>query len=184
MKKKSSKSYAGMGSIRGGSSEVNPTYSLKSAPKAKPANGGKQVNPTFSASKSKGTPAPKGRRLNPTFSVANAGAENSKGKSGRKFVAMKNKVGNPIATKSNVTPLKATYSSKNNGVTSKLFAIKRKNIKGGVGKGSQATKPSKTHSVKGSKDVTVPTRNEMAPFGPNGSAKVPMTVARLKKLGY
>lgn len=183
-KKSTGRAYAGMGSIRGGSKEVNPSFSVKKTPSATPSNGGKQVNPTFSAGKSTGPKATHGMRLNPTFSVAKPGAEDSKGKSGRKFVAMKNKVGSPLATKSNPTPLKATYKSKTNAVGAKIFATPTRNIKGGIGKGPKATSASKVHSVKGTHDVSVPTRNEMAPYGANGIAKAPMTVKRLTKMGF
>lgn len=121
--------FAGMGSITGSSKEVNPSFSLKKAPVAKPATKrNTQVNPTFSAGNSQGNTNGAKRiasptRVNPTFSVAHAGSENSKGPSGRKFVAAKKGVGNPVATKANPTPLKATYKSKDNGVTAKIFAI-------------------------------------------------------------
>lgn len=174
----------GMGGIKGSSKEVNPTFSLKKAPVAKPAQK-TQVNPTFSSTgRGHKTGATPRSRVNPTFSVAKSGAETSTGSTGRKLVMAKNHIGNPIATRSNPTPRLATLKSKNNGVTSKLFAIPKRNIKGGVGKGSTDLKPSKTHALKGTHDVSVPTRNEMAPYGPNGTAKAPMTVSRLKKLGY
>lgn len=183
-KKSSNRAYAGMGSIRGGSKEVNPTFSLKKAPVATPASK-TQVNPTFSAGKSTGPKATPGRRLNPTFAVANPGAEMSKGKSGPKFVAMKSKVGKPLATTKHPQPVKmGLIKSNKGGADLKGLKTPTRNIKGGIGKGPKANSASKVHSVKGSHDVTVPTRNEMAPFGPNGKAAAPMTVARLKKMGY
>lgn len=160
------------------SAEVNPTFSLKSAPRAVPANGGKQVNPTYAANKSQSAVSKiQKSRVNPTFAVANASMETSKGKSGRTLVASKRRIGSPIAKKGN--PMKP-----NVGNTKKAFAIPTRNIKGGIGKGKSTNGAAKTHALNGAKDVTVPTRNEMAPFGPNGSSKAPMTISRLKKLGY
>jgi len=173
-----------MGSISGSSKEVNPTFSLKKAPVAKPASS-TQVNPTFSAKK----PTPKGpvskTRVNPTFSVAHAESETTKGKSGRKLVAAKRTIGNPIATKANPTPGKAVRTMKNNGVTSKLFAIPHRNTKGTVGKGKASdAKAGKAHTAKAPHDVSVPVRNTSAPYGPNAKKSAPMTTARLKRLGY
>lgn len=178
MAKKSSRVYAGMGSIKGTSKEVNPTYSLKKAPVATPASK-KQVNPTYAGNaKAEKTGSTHRTRVNPTFAVANPGAEKSKGKTGQKFVAMKSKMGSAIASKANP-------NKPNIGTSKKTFATPTKNIKGGIGSGRAVdAKAGKTHTLSSAHDVSIPTRNTSAPYGPNGTAPVPMTVKRLKKLGY
>lgn len=179
MAKKSSRTFAGMGKIKGSSTEVNPTFSLKKAPRAVPTNGGKQVNPTVAANKSQSAVSKiQKTRVNPTFAVTHASAETSKGKSGRVFVAAKQRTGSPIAKKSN--PMKP-----NVGNTKKAFKTPTRNIPGGIGRGKRTNGPAKTHSLSGAKDTEVPTRNEMAPFGMNGGAtNKQITTARLKKLGF
>lgn len=192
MAKSKSRAYAGVGAITGSSKEVNPTFSLKKAPVAKPVTKSNvQLNPTFSAGKGN-TPSKSGStkiaaktRVNPTFAVAQSNTETSKGSTSKKLVMAKNKVGNPIASKSNPTPLKATWKSKNNAVGSKLFAIPKRNIKGSVGAGkAKDAKADKTHNFSSPKDFSIPTNNTSAPYGPNGMEKAPMTVKRLKKLGF
>ena len=189
-KMKLSSPYEGMGNFKGNLKEVNPTFSLKKAPVATPASK-TQVNPTFSAKKSEGQTAPKGRRLNPTFAVTNATMETSKGTTSKKLVTAKSKVSGGLINPRGANPgNKPTTANKANIIaknsTSKVLGFKTptKNIKGGVGSGNaSSTKPSKIHALQGNKDLSVPTRNAAAPFGPNGSASAPMTVKRLKKLG-
>lgn len=182
-----SNAFAGMVQRRAKkTAEVNPTFSLKSAPKAVPSNGGKQVNPTWAANKSQSAVSKMQKsRVNPTFAVANASMETSKGKSGPTLVKAKSRVTKAIATAKNPQPVKMGITKSNKGGAGiKGLKTPTRNIKGGVGKGRANSGPAKNHPVKSAKDVTAPTRNEMAPFGPNGTAKAPMTVSRLKKLGY
>lgn len=180
-KKKSGNSpYAGMGSIKGGKSEVNPTFSLSKAPTATPTNGGRQVNPTVDATKKATSKGASSRtEMNPTYSVSSKGSETSKGSTGAKLVARKNKIGKPLSATQPLKPnLGKTNSSKVYNLKTKSLPVNAKGKNSRYDEENSNKKPATPKMTKGNFGGTK-TQGGALPAG-----KGQITVKRLKKLGY
>lgn len=206
-KLKLSDPYAGMGSQKGASKEVNPSFSVTKTPVAKPA--GKknvQINPTFSAGNSQTKSGARliaaRTRVNPTFAVAQAKAETSKGQPSKKLVARKSRVGKPMAAINN--PLKPNLDDSAN----RLYALKTKNSTGSkvnaTGPDSRydeenvnshpATPKMTKGNFKGTKvqgnakkkaTIVTPSKASSGNFsGTKNQGKPVMTVKRLARLGF
>jgi len=166
-----------------GRRQVNPTYSGY-APAVKPANGGKQVNPTPSASKSQtAIDAHVSKKpVNRTYAATNN--ENSKGGKNKSATA---RPGKPLATKANPRPMFKAMLAGNKG---KVMNVPTRNIPGSVGTGKKTNSaPTKGHALK-AHNQSLPTNNTSAPYGPNAGAgpvhshSKGISVSRLKSLGY
>lgn len=153
-----------LGNEKGSSTQVNPTVDSPggNVNKSKPATPSNvQLNPT-AAAKAGHTPSKSGasriasKGQSPTRTYAATHSEGTKGSSGKKLVARKNKVGAPLAAKSE--PLKPN-------VNPSKKAVK---VRGG----GPSEHGDKTHNFSSPSDFSIPKK------------KTPMTTSRLKKLGY